>query len=220
MNTHPVNTNLAEYYAKRAQEYERVYDKPERQPDLGRLKQALKAALRNETVLEIACGTGYWTHCLAETAAAILATDINGPVIDVAKAKRYPRDNVDFAIADCYTLAGINDGFSAAFGGFIWSHVPLEKLPSFLETLHAKVKTGGKIVFIDNAYVAGNSTPVSRTDEIGNTYQRRVLQDGSAHLVLKNFPAEAQIRSLLEGKAAQIAFTQLPYYWYLVYTVG
>ncbi len=212
-----MNTDLVEYYAKRAKEYELIYDKPERQADLLELKKLLKAAFSNEDVLELACGTGYWTQSIAETASSILATDINQQVIDVAKAKIYPKNNVSFAIADSYSLANIQPIFTAGFGGFIWSHIPLEKLAQFLETLHSKIKTGGKIVFIDNTYVEGNSTPICQTDSSGNTYQRRLLKDGTGYLVLKNFPTQAQIRLLFSEKAVNIEFKQLQYFWYLMY---
>jgi demethylmenaquinone methyltransferase/2-methoxy-6-polyprenyl-1,4-benzoquinol methylase len=212
-----MKADLIDYYAKRAKEYETIYDKPERQADLLELKKLLKAAFSNEEIIEIACGTGYWTQIIAETAFSVLATDINGQVIDVAKAKRYLKNNVSFAIADSYTLANIQPTFTAGFGAFIWSHIPLEKLALFLETLHSKIKTGGKIVFIDNNYVEGNSTPISQIDSRGNTYQRRLLKDGTGYLVLKNFPTQAQIRTLLKEKAVNIEFKQLEYFWHLTY---
>jgi len=212
-----MKADLIDYYAKRAKEYELIYDKPERQADLLELKKVLKAVFSNEEVIEIACGTGYWTQSVAETAFSILATDINGQVIDLAKAKRYFKNNVSFDIADSYTLSNIQPTFTAGFGGFIWSHIPVERLGPFLETLHSKIKAGGKIVFIDNNYVEGNSTPISKTDSRGNTYQHRLLKDGTGYLVLKNFPTQAQIRTLLKNKTVNIEFKQLEYFWYLIY---
>lgn len=50
---------LAGYYAARAAEYERIYDKPERQAELQRLRALIPAYLAGRSVLEIACGTGY-----------------------------------------------------------------------------------------------------------------------------------------------------------------
>jgi DNA-dependent RNA polymerase auxiliary subunit epsilon len=35
--------------------------------------------------------------------------------------------------------------------------------------------------------------------------------------VLKNFPTQAQIRSLLQDKAVNIEFKQLEYFWHLLY---
>jgi demethylmenaquinone methyltransferase/2-methoxy-6-polyprenyl-1,4-benzoquinol methylase len=212
-----MKTDLINYYAKRVKEYETIYDKPERQADLLELKELLKAAFSNEEIIEIACGTGYWTHAIAETAFSVLATDLNEQVVDLAKAKRYLKNNVNFATADSYSLDGILPDFTAGFGGFIWSHIPVEKLAQFLETLHSKIKAGGKIVFIDNNYVEGNSTPISKTDNSGNTYQQRLLKDGAEYLVLKNFPTQAQIRTLLKEKAIDIEYKKLEYFWYLIY---
>ena len=62
------------YYAARAREYERIYHKPERQADLARLREAVPAPFTNRTVLEVACGTGYWTQHMARTARSICAT--------------------------------------------------------------------------------------------------------------------------------------------------
>ena len=67
-------------------------------------------------------------------------------------------------------------------------------------------------MFIDNAYVEGSSTPISRTDEQGDTYQMRRLDDGSRHEVLKNFPAESELRAAVEGLAADVRVKFLRYY--------
>lgn len=50
---------LLEYYRRRAAEYEKVYDKPERQADLRRLRAVVPAYFSQRRVLEVACGTGY-----------------------------------------------------------------------------------------------------------------------------------------------------------------
>jgi len=56
---------LETYYSNRASEYERVYDKPERQHELEWLRQRVPEILRGRRVLEVACGTGYWTQFIA-----------------------------------------------------------------------------------------------------------------------------------------------------------
>ena len=57
-----ITDQLAKYYATIAQQYERVYDKPERQEDLEVLRDKVADVLEGHTVLELACGTGYWTE--------------------------------------------------------------------------------------------------------------------------------------------------------------
>jgi ubiquinone/menaquinone biosynthesis C-methylase UbiE len=62
---------LQTYYSRRAREYELIYEKPERQSDLAQLKRILRSLLASQTVLELACGTGYWTQVIAEKAKSV-----------------------------------------------------------------------------------------------------------------------------------------------------
>ena len=76
-------TTMVEYYARRAAEYEDVYRKPERQSDLVRLTERLAAAFPGMDVLEVACGTGYWTRRLAKSARRIVASDVSDLAFDL-----------------------------------------------------------------------------------------------------------------------------------------
>lgn len=71
---------------------------------------------------------------------------------------------------------------------------------------------------IDNNFVAGSSTPISRTDEDGNTYQMRKLSDGSMHEVLKNFPSENDFIDQIRPFTDNVKFTELDYFWIAEYT--
>jgi hypothetical protein len=51
--------SMQSYYAARVPEYDSVYRKQERQPDLRSIEGWLPPRFTGETVLEIACGTGY-----------------------------------------------------------------------------------------------------------------------------------------------------------------
>jgi ubiquinone/menaquinone biosynthesis C-methylase UbiE len=208
------------YYAQRATYYERVYFKPERQADLRTIEAALPPLFAGRRVLELACGTGWWTPHAARDATLWLATDLEPDTMAVARAKPMPA-SVRFATADAYTLAELGtQTFDAAFAGCWWSHVPLARLPGWLATLHARLEPGARVVMLDNSFVQTSSTPLSRTDAEGNTYQQRTLDDGSVHEVLKNFPAPEAAFAALGPRARDMQWTAHTHYWVLSYTLA
>jgi SAM-dependent methyltransferase len=207
-------SNLPDYYARRAGEYEKIFAKPERQPDLACLRTLLPGLFVGRVVLEVACGTGYWTHVISGS-----ATDINEYVLEIAQHKAYPKQNVEFKIADAYTLANVTGRFSAGFAGFWWSHIPKQRLSHFLDCFHSKLCPGALVVFLDNNYVEGSSTPITRRDNDGNTFQKRKLEDGAEFEVLKNFPTGTELRANVNALADDVKVTQFKYYWCLRYTL-
>jgi len=216
-----IEESMASYYARRAAYYERVYCKPERQSDLRAIEVWLSTHFEGRRVLEIACGTGWWTLHGARLARRWLATDLNPETMAVARAKTMPEGKVEFRAVDAYTLAELGDEtFDAAFAGCWWSHVTLARLPSWLENLHARLDAGARVVMLDNSYVQTSSTPISRTDADGNTYQMRTLDDGSMHEVLKNFPTPQQAFAMLGPRARDPKWTAFTHYWILSYSLA
>ena len=206
---------LASYYAKRAAEYERIYAKPERQTDLAALRARVAELFSGRTVLELACGTGYWTAVIAPHAAQVTALDRAEEMLEIARSKDYRSGEVEFVRADAYAIPDFGRSHDALFAGFWWSHVPLARLDAFLAGAAAAVARGALMAFLDNRYVEGSSTPVARRDTDGNTYQSRTLDDGSTHEVLKNFPLENEL-SARAAKCARNAHVELfQYYWML-----
>jgi demethylmenaquinone methyltransferase/2-methoxy-6-polyprenyl-1,4-benzoquinol methylase len=109
--------------------------------------------------------------------------------------------------------------FTGGLAVFWWSHVPRTKLRDFLRGFHRVLSPGARVVFIDNRYVEGSSTPISRPDEFGDTYQIRKLDDGSTHEVRKNFPTEPELRAAADGLATEMQIEFLRYHWILSYRV-
>lgn len=207
------------YYARRAVEYESIYAKPERQADLAELRDRLRDTFANRDVLELACGTGFWTESVSERARSVLATDINEEVLQVARAKDWQGRPVTFGIADAFSPETIPGRFDAAFVGFLWSHVGREDVPRFLNRLNHRLAPGALVVFIDNRFVPGSSTAISRTD-VGNTYQVRTLVDGSRHEILKNFPTERELLEVARAVSPSVEDASVDlsqYFWLLRY---
>jgi len=202
-----------QYYNQRAKEYEQVYKKPERQSDLTGFHILMREEAANKNVLEIACGTGYWTKTLAESARMIHACDYSDAVLEIAKAKDYGTTPVIFQQLDFWKLQKPKKLYDMVFGGFIWSHIEDERLPDFIELLWKQVHKDGILLFMDNRYVEGNSTPMARTDEMGNTYQIRRLANGEEFEVLKNFPDMLEIYSLVTEMDLAMEWGESEYFW-------
>lgn len=209
------------YYKLRAAYYERVYHKPERQSDLRAMEAWLRRVFAGRRVLELACGTGWWTPHGAHDAESWLATDLNPETMDLARQKTLP-SAVTFTTVDAYTLEGLDPSakFDAVFAGCWWSHVPLQRLAPWLAQLHTWLPPGAPMVFLDNSYVQTSSLPITRSDADGNTYQDRRLDDGSVHEVLKNFPTAAQMQLTAGPRAREFQWTAWTHYWAAHWSLG
>ena len=212
---------MVDYYKLRAAYYERVYHKPERQSDLREMEAWISRLFAGRRVLELACGTGWWTPHGARHAQSWLATDVNPQTMDLARQKDLPA-GVGFATVDAYTLGGLDPSacFDAVFAGCWWSHVPVQLLAPWLAVVQARLLPGARIVFLDNSYVQTSNLPITRTDDEGNTYQNRTLDDGSVHEVLKNFPTAAQVQAVAGPGERDFRWTQWTPYWAAEWTCG
>ena len=210
---------MQSYYASRAGEYDNIYLKPERQADLRDIEQWLPPIFADARVLEIACGTGYWTQFMAPVAANIVALDTAPETLEIARS-RVRAENVQFLVGNAYELQWHVPTFDAAFAGFWFSHIPKARRREFLVGLNAALRPGAKVVLIDNRYVEGSSSPATEQDLHGDTYQTRRLADGSTHRVLKNFPGEDELRETVVGLAERATFKSWQHYWAFDYVVA
>ena len=203
--------HLETYYAKRAREYELVYEKPERQHELAWLRERIPRLFKGRTVLEVACGTGYWTQYIAAAAHRVYAGDINEAVLEIAREKAIAPGKVTFMKADAVTLEGAPPGCNAAFAGFWWSHVKKSRVRQFVANLATRLEPGSVVGILDNSWAPGSSTPISRTDAEGNTYQVRTLASGEPFEVLKNFPTAAELAEAVRPVAREAHHESLKY---------
>jgi len=209
-----ITEQSAQFYAKSAIHHDRVYDKPERQHDLAAMRRHVAEALRGHVVLELACGTGYWTEVIAASADSVVATDINAEMIALAERRALPGEKVHFRLADAYDLPADIGSYTAIFIGFWWSHVKREQQEKFLAHLRARV---GDVVLVllDDAYVEGSSDTVSRTDLEGNTHQISVTAAGERYEIPKTYPSDSALRKKMASMVREIKIVRLEYYWML-----
>ncbi len=211
--------HLERYYSKRAVEYEQVYEKPERQRELEWLRRRIPEVFRGRTVLEVACGTGYWTQFIAPAAKRVYAGDINEAVLEIAREKPIPPRKATFFKADAVSLDGVPPGCNAAFAGFWWSHVKKSDLAQFVANLSARLEPGSVVGILDNQFAEWSSTPLSRRDAEGNTYQMRKLANGEQFEVLKNFPTAGELADAVRPVAREAHLESLTYYWLMLFTL-
>lgn len=206
--------DLRSYYDERANEYDKVYLNPEEQEDLKEVTEILQNVFSNKTVLEFACGTGYWTERIGKAAKSVYAIDVNKSVIKIAQERR-KLDNIIYAVADMYGFES-EKKYEGFFGGFIWSHIETQYLDSFIENLKKLVSPKGNIVFIDSNPLKGtyhDLKKVIKTDDFGNTYQKRKIENGNEYLVLKNFPTDDFLHEVLSKITNELKVVRTKYYW-------
>jgi demethylmenaquinone methyltransferase/2-methoxy-6-polyprenyl-1,4-benzoquinol methylase len=207
---------MRNYYRQRAPVYDRVYAYPERQDDLRFLEEHIPGQLEGLSVIEVAAGTGYWTQFIAPACERILATDVTEEAL--AQAQRRPGlQDLDFRVIDAFQLGSIEEKFSAAFAGLWISHVPVQQRREFFGALHQCLRPGARVLLLDNSRAQCERLPISYTDEFGNTFQDRELDDGTVHRVLKNFPTECELLSILGEEAANHSYLGLDNFWLLQY---
>lgn len=206
-----LHTDPAEYFTARAATYHDVYERPEQREELLLLQDTLSELMEGHAVLEVGCGTGYWTQQIAEVADSITAVDSNPAMLAVAR--QMEDDRIEWVQGDATNLPA-SDAYTACFGGFWWSHLPREQQAAWLSGLQKKLGKDTLLVLIDNNYVEGSSTPIARTDAEGNTYQIRSL-NGERYDVMKNFPTDSALRKRFADHAREIRVKRTEHFWIL-----
>ena len=209
------NDPVARYYASSTQAADAALSRAERANDLVRVRERLAQLVRGQTVLELACGTGYWTEVIAATADKVLATDILDTMLERAQTRRFPEGKVAFRRVDGLDLPDDLGTFSCVFIGFWWSHLKRDEQDGLLSQLRARLGQDVVLILLDDAYVEGSSATVARTDAQGNTYEIVAAPDGERFELPKSYPADSALRKRLADGVREIRIERLTYYWML-----
>ena len=210
---------LTDYYSRRAPEYERIYhrDDPVRQREQHAMADEIGRSLKGRRVLEIACGTGYWTQFVAENAAHITAIDSSPEMLALARAKNLPFDRAKFCEANAYDLNSVPGEFDGCLAMFWLSHVPRSRLAGFLKQLHERLLRNAIVLMADNVFMPGVGGELVQPENSADTFKVRTLSDGSAERVLKNYFSESELRRMFALQTADLQITIGQCFWRLSY---
>jgi demethylmenaquinone methyltransferase/2-methoxy-6-polyprenyl-1,4-benzoquinol methylase len=204
---------MTRYYARRAGEYERVYEIPAWQDALAELRRRIAAMFGGRRVYEVACGTGYWTAEVARVAARVYATDVNEETLALARARRWPRGNVRFERRDAYARSTTGREFDGGLAGLWLSHVDLARMAEFLDAFHSHLEPGAVVLAFDERDNPRRPPQETRVDAAGNRYEARTLEGGERYEIVKNFIDEARLSAALGTRARALAYDELRGFW-------
>lgn len=145
-------------------------------------------------VLELACGTGWWTERLARTAATLTAVDASPEVIALNRQRLAGRP-VSYHQADLFAWAPPQQ-YDVVFFSFWLSHVPPERFAAFWALVGRALRPEGRVVFFDSY----QAPPADGADAAESLLSHRELKDGRAYTIVKVFyqpePLRRQLASL------------------------
>jgi ubiquinone/menaquinone biosynthesis C-methylase UbiE len=106
------------------------------------LSAHLKAGM---SVLELGCGTGYFTRELARTGADIVAIDVSPELLEIARSN-CSAPNVRYEIQNAYRLSYPDAVFDSVVGSSVLHHLEIDPA---LREIYRVLKPGGKIFFTE-----------------------------------------------------------------------
>jgi SAM-dependent methyltransferase len=99
----------------------------------------------NVKVLELGCGTAYFTRELAQTGASITAIDISPDLLEVARHE-CSAPNVLFEVQNAYALTYRDSEFDSVVGSSVLHHLEIDRA---LTQIYRVLRPGGTIRFTE-----------------------------------------------------------------------
>jgi SAM-dependent methyltransferase len=96
-------------------------------------------------VLELGCGTGYFTRELARSGADIVAIDVSPELLEIARAN-CSAPNVRYEIQNAYELSYPDAVFDSVVGSSVLHHLEIEEA---IREIYRVLKSGGAIYFTE-----------------------------------------------------------------------
>jgi ubiquinone/menaquinone biosynthesis C-methylase UbiE len=213
-----MSEDMVKYYRGRAREYEEIYEwrDPDRHEEQEFMSIELKKTFRGRRVLDVGCGTGYWTQRISETAESIVGIDINETVLEIAQSKKYSCP-VKFLVMNVHNMDFGEIKYNGITASFMLSHILKQDIPRWIEHVHSVIEPRTNVFFADNNYIDGIGGKLKIKPNDPNTYKLRTLKDGTQHLIVKNYFITDEIVGLFsehsEGISEKNVFMGRCFWW-------
>lgn len=205
----PLLDEQADYYRARAGEYDDWWQRVGRydrgaeatarwNEEVAEVDAALARASLAGDVLELACGTGWWTERLARTARRLTCIDASTETIELNRTRLRGAGLAlpEYRVADLFAWTP-DQTYDAVFFSFWLSHVPLDRFASFWAAVAAALKPGGRAFLIDSLPEPTSSARDHRPPGTDGVQERR-LDDGRTFRVVKLFHRPDELARRLE----------------------
>jgi SAM-dependent methyltransferase len=200
----PLLREQVDYYRARAGEYDEWWERRGRydhgpgwnarwRAEVQAARDALARFRPAGEVLELACGTGWWTAELARHADRVTALDASPEALALNRA-RVGGAHVRHVQADIFSWRP-DRRYDAVFFSFWLSHVPPERFDAFWDAVRAALRPGGRVFFLDSLRPETPADP----DGSGGVVAVRTLGDGRTFRIVKVFYDPAELRARLRG---------------------
>ncbi|KAL8866617.1 MAG: hypothetical protein Q9174_006193 [Haloplaca sp. 1 TL-2023] len=157
--------------------------------------QAIKPYVKGASLLDLACGSGQYSHQFAEWGASrVVAVDISEGMIAGAKAN-YPDDQITFHVGDCSQPKRFDGGpFDIVFGAWLLNYASsAQVLKAMFSNICLNLKDGGRFFGITNHPTNDPAAHTEAALKIDKLFYKNVtveqtvtIDDGiSAHLTAK-----------------------------------
>ena len=110
-----------------------------------RVKMLTAHLKSTDKVLEIGCGTGYFTKEIVRTGALVTAIDISPELLNIAK-QEITETNINFLLDNAYELSFEDNSFDSIVGSSVLHHLEIEKA---ISEMFRVLKPGGIMFFTE-----------------------------------------------------------------------
>jgi ubiquinone/menaquinone biosynthesis C-methylase UbiE len=110
-----------------------------------RVEMLTSSISKNKKVLEIGCGTGYFTKEIIKTGAQIIAIDISEDLLNIAK-NEIKSENVEFKIENAYATTFSENTFDIIVGSSVLHHLDIDRA---IAEIYRILKPGGSLFFTE-----------------------------------------------------------------------